>query len=133
MVLDNGTTLPCDLSWVPKNRAADVDMAAGLTEGGWVPLILSHFQTKFSGVYAVAIWPHTGVPKAGVYAEGAARTVAANIISRMRNEAETARNPVQARAISSSVRTGSAGSMWISCWSKALRHLPWRVRSPARR
>ncbi len=33
------------------------------------------------------------MPKAGVYAEGAARTVAANIISRMRNEAETARNP----------------------------------------
>ncbi len=94
VVLDNGTTLPCDLFMgVPKNRAADVVLAAGLTEGGWVPVDPFTLLTKFPGVYAVGDLANTGVPKAGVYAEGAARTVAANIISRLRNEAETARNP----------------------------------------
>jgi sulfide:quinone oxidoreductase len=94
VVLDNGTTLPCDLFLgVPKNRAADVVVAAGLTEGGWVPVDPFTLLTKFPGVYAVGDLANTGVPKAGVYAEGAARTVAANIISRLRNEAETARNP----------------------------------------
>jgi len=94
VVLDNGTTLPCDLFLgVPKNRAADVVVAAGLTENGWVPVDPFTLQTKFSGVYAVGDLANTGVPKAGVYAEGAARTVAANIISRLRRQAETARNP----------------------------------------
>lgn len=94
VVLDNGTTLPCDLFLgVPKNRAADVVVAAGLTEGGWVPVDPFTLLTKFPDVYAVGDLANTGVPKAGVYAEGAARTVAANIISRLRNEAETARNP----------------------------------------
>jgi sulfide:quinone oxidoreductase len=94
VALDNGTTLPCDLFLgVPKNRAADVVVSAGLTEGGWVPVDPFTLLTKFPGVYAVGDLANTGVPKAGVYAEGAARTVAANIISRLRNEAETARNP----------------------------------------
>lgn len=94
VMLDNGTTLSCDLFLgVPKNRAADVVVSAGLTEGGWVPVDPLTLLTKFPGVYAVGDLANTGVPKAGVYAEGAARTVAANIISRLRNEAETARNP----------------------------------------
>lgn len=94
VTLDNGTTLPCDLFLgVPKNRAADVVVAAGLTENGWVPVDPFALKTKFPDVYAVGDLANTGVPKAGVYAEGAARTVAANIISRLRGEAETARNP----------------------------------------
>jgi sulfide:quinone oxidoreductase len=94
VVLDNGTALPCDLFLgVPKNRAADVVVAAGLTENGWVPVDPYTLQTKHAGVYALGDLANTGVPKAGVYAEGAARTVAANIISLLRNEAQTARNP----------------------------------------
>lgn len=94
VILDNGTTLPCDLFLgVPKNRAADVVVAAGLTENGWVPVDPYTLQTKYPGVYAVGDLANTGVPKAGVYAEGAARTVAANIISLLRKEAQTARNP----------------------------------------
>jgi sulfide:quinone oxidoreductase len=92
--LDNGNSLDCDLFLgVPKNRAAEVVVAAGLTEGGWVPVDPFTLQTKYAGVYAVGDLANTGVPKAGVYAEGAARTVAANIISRLRGEDETARNP----------------------------------------
>jgi sulfide:quinone oxidoreductase len=94
VVLDNGTTLPCDLFLgVPKNRAADVVVEAGLTENGWVTVDPYSLQTKYPGVYAVGDLASTGVPKAGVYAEGAARTVAANIISLLRNEEQTARNP----------------------------------------
>ncbi len=92
--LDSGESLPCDLFLgVPKNRAADVVVAAGLTENGWVPVDPYTLETRFPGVYAVGDLANTGVPKAGVYAEGAARTVAANIISMTRNEAQTARNP----------------------------------------
>lgn len=94
VVLDNGTSLPCDLFLgVPKNRAADVVVAAGLTENGWVPVDPYTLRTKFDGVYAVGDLANTGVPKAGVYAEGAARTVAANIISQLRGEEQSARNP----------------------------------------
>ena len=92
--LDNGTALPCDLFLgVPKNRAADVVVAAGLTENGWVPVDPFTLQTRYPGVYAVGDLANTGVPKAGVYAEGAARTVAGNVISQLRGEPETARNP----------------------------------------
>ena len=94
VLLDNGTALPCDLFLgVPKNRAADVVVDAGLTENGWVPVDPYTLQTKHAGVYALGDLANTGVPKAGVYAEGAARTVAANIISLLRNEAQSARNP----------------------------------------
>lgn len=94
VTLDNGATLPCDLFLgVPKNRAADVVVEAGLTENGWVPVDPYTLRTKFAGVFAVGDLANTGVPKAGVYAEGAARTVAANIISMLRGEAEAARNP----------------------------------------
>lgn len=94
VLLDNGTTLPCDLFLgVPKNRAAEAVVAAGLTENGWVPVDAFTLETKYPGVYAVGDLANTGVPKAGVYAEGAARTVAANIVSLLRNEAQTARNP----------------------------------------
>ena len=92
--LDNGARLPCDLFFgVPKNRAADVVIAAGLTENGWVPVDPYTLETRYPGVYAVGDLANTGVPKAGVYAEGAARTVAANIISQVRNQPQTARNP----------------------------------------
>lgn len=92
--LDNGTTLPCDLFLgVPKNRAADVVVASGLTENGWVPVDPYTLQTKLPGVYAVGDLANTGVPKAGVFAEAAARALASNIISMLRNEPQTARNP----------------------------------------
>jgi sulfide:quinone oxidoreductase len=94
VVLDNGSTLPCDLFLgVPKNRAADVVVASGLTENGWVPVDPHTLETKVPGVYALGDLANTGVPKAGVFAEGAARAVASNLISMLRNEPQTARNP----------------------------------------
>ena len=49
-------------------------------------------QTKYQGDYAVGDLASTGVPKAGVYARGAARNVAANIIAGLRGAAQIARN-----------------------------------------
>jgi sulfide:quinone oxidoreductase len=94
VTLSDGRVLPCDLFLgVPKNRAADVVVASGLTEDGWVMVDPHTLATQYPGVYAVGDLAATGVPKAGVYAEGAARTVAANIISQLRGEPQTARNP----------------------------------------
>lgn len=94
VMLENGGELPCDLFLgVPRNRAPDVVVEAGLTEGGWVTIDPRTLETRFPGVYALGDLANTGAPKAGVFAEGAARTVAANLIAKLRHEEPTARNP----------------------------------------
>jgi sulfide:quinone oxidoreductase len=64
-----------------------------MTEAGWVTIDNRTLQTPFPGVYAIGDLANTGAPKAGVFAEGAAKTVATNLIARFRNEQETAKNP----------------------------------------
>jgi sulfide:quinone oxidoreductase len=94
VVLDDGRELECELFLgVPKNRAPDVVVATGMTENGWVTVDPRTLETKYPGVYAVGDLANTGAPKAGVFAEGAARTVAANLIALSRHEDPTARNP----------------------------------------
>ncbi len=94
VVLEDGRELPCDLFLgVPKNRAPDVVVAAGLTQDGWVTVDPRTLETKFPGVYAVGDLASTGAPKAGVFAESAARAVAANITALLRQQAPTAKNP----------------------------------------
>jgi sulfide:quinone oxidoreductase len=94
VVLDDARELPCDLFLgVPKNRAPDVVVAAGLTEGSWVKIDPRTLETPFAKVWAIGDLANTGAPKAGVFAEGAARTVAKNIIARLRNDEPSARNP----------------------------------------
>ncbi|MEO7223096.1 MAG: FAD/NAD(P)-binding oxidoreductase [Devosia sp.] len=91
---DTGATLLCDLFLgVPKNQAADIVVSSGMTENGWVTVDPRTLATKWPDVYAVGDLAATGAPKAGVFAEGAAKAVAANIISRLRHEEETAKNP----------------------------------------
>jgi sulfide:quinone oxidoreductase len=94
VILDDGRELPCDLFLgVPKNRAPDVVVAAGMTENGWVKIDPRTLETPFASVYAIGDIANTGAPKAGVFAEGAAKVVAANIVSKIRGEDATARNP----------------------------------------
>src|SRR5436190_2007887 len=79
-VLDDGSELPFDLFLgVPKHRAPDVVVASGMTEDGYVPVSSATLETRFPGVYAVGDVATIGVPKAGVFAEGAARVVAASL------------------------------------------------------
>jgi sulfide:quinone oxidoreductase len=94
VTMDDGRELPCDLFLgVPKNRAPDVVVATGMTENGWVTIDPRTLETKYPGVYAIGDLANTGAPKAGVFAEGAAKTVAANLIAILRRQEPTARNP----------------------------------------
>ena len=85
VVLDDGTELPFDLFLgVPKHRAPDVVVASGMTDDGYVPVDFDTLQTRFPRVYAVGDVATAGVPKAGVFAEGAARIVAQTLIAELR-------------------------------------------------
>jgi sulfide:quinone oxidoreductase len=85
VVLDAGSELPFDLFLgVPKHRAPEVVIASGMTEDGYVPVDSATLETRFPGVYAVGDVATAGVPKAGVFAEGAARIVAQTLIAKLR-------------------------------------------------
>ena len=74
--------MPYDLFLgVPKHRAPDVVIASGLADDGYVPVDSRTLETSFPGVYAVGDVATVGVPKAGVFAEGEARVVAAAVIA----------------------------------------------------
>jgi sulfide:quinone oxidoreductase len=94
VVLDDGRELPCELFLgVPKNRAPDVVVATGLTENGWVTVDPRTLETKYPGVYAIGDLANTGAPKAGVFAEGAAKAVAKNLVALLSKQEQTAKNP----------------------------------------
>lgn len=80
--LASGETLPYDLFiGIPVHRAPDPLPASGLTVDGWVPVDQTNLRTRYAGVYAigdVCTGPRT-VPKAGIFAEAAARVVADDI------------------------------------------------------
>lgn len=84
-ILDDDTELSFDLFLgVPKHRAPDVVLSSGMTEDGYVPVDSATLQTRYPGVYAVGDVATAGVPKAGVFAEGAARIVAQTLIAELR-------------------------------------------------
>jgi sulfide:quinone oxidoreductase len=84
-VLDDGSEMPFDLFLgVPKHRAPDVVNASGMTVDGYVPVSSSTLETRYPGVYAIGDVATVGVPKAGVFAEGAARVVAASLTATLR-------------------------------------------------
>ena len=88
-VLDDGSRLPFDLFLgVPVHRAPPVVEASGLTSGGWIPVDPGTLATRFPDVYAVGDVTSVGTPKAGVFAEGAARVVADQLVARIRGESE---------------------------------------------
>ena len=87
--LDDGTELPYDLYFgVPRHRAPAVVEASGLTVDGWIPVNARTLETKFANVFAVGDIANTGTPKAGVFAEGAARAVASRIIAAARGASD---------------------------------------------
>jgi sulfide:quinone oxidoreductase len=94
VLLDGARELPCDqFLGIPKNRAPDVVIATGMTEDGWVTVNPRTLETKFPGVYAVGDLAATGAPKAGVFAEGAAKAVAQNISALIHGQSPRAQNP----------------------------------------
>lgn len=90
-ILDDETEMPYDLFLgVPKHRVPDVVAASGMTEDGWIPVSRSTLATKFPGVYAVGDVTSVGTPKAGVFAEGSAKIVAAALIAQVQRGEEPA-------------------------------------------
>lgn len=86
-VLSDATEMPYELFLgVPVHCVPTVVVESGLAADayGWVPVNKKTLETTFPGVYAVGDVNGVGTPKAGVFAEGAARVVATAIIARFR-------------------------------------------------
>jgi sulfide:quinone oxidoreductase len=93
ILLDDGSEIAFDLFLgVPKHRAPDVVIASGMTEDGYIPVDSATLETRFPEVYAFGDVATAGVPKAGVFAEGAARVVAQRLIAELRGEKPSARH-----------------------------------------
>jgi sulfide:quinone oxidoreductase len=84
--LASGGSLPYDLFiGIPAHRVPAVVKLSGLAADGWVPVDQTNLATRFPGVYAlgdVSGGART-VAKAGIFAEAAARVVAADIAARL--------------------------------------------------
>ena len=93
----NGTTAPFDLLvYVPPHRAPAVVQRAGLTgESGWIGVDRHTFHTDHPWVFAVGdvtsipLAMGKPLPKAGVFAHGAAEVVADNLASEWLSHATT--------------------------------------------
>jgi sulfide:quinone oxidoreductase len=86
--LRSGGSVPYDLFiGIPIHRAPEVVTRSGLAPDGWVPVDQRNLATRFPGVYAlgdVAMGARM-VAKAGIFAEAAARVVAADIAAQVRH------------------------------------------------
>ena len=81
-ILDDESEMPFDLFLgIPKHCAPEVLKNSGLLLNGWIPVDRNNLKTAFPNVYAIGDVTSVGTPKAGVFAEGAARVAAASIIS----------------------------------------------------
>jgi len=90
-VLADGGEIGYDLFLgVPVHRAPTVVVESGLTVDGWIPVDPLTLATRFPGVYAVGDVASVGTPKAGVFAEGQAGVVAAQIIAARRGGGDSA-------------------------------------------
>lgn len=85
-VLADGREMAYDLFLgVPAIRAPRMLESSGLLDGGFVHVNPKSLETRFPEVYAIGDCAKQGTPKAGVFAEGAARAVAASISARLRD------------------------------------------------
>ncbi|MGV3552369.1 NAD(P)/FAD-dependent oxidoreductase [Rhizobium sp.] len=88
-LLDDGTEMPFDLFLgVPKHRVPPVVLDSGMAENGWIPVNPRTLETRHANVYAVGDGANTGTPKAGVFAEGAARAVASALVAKISGQGQ---------------------------------------------
>jgi sulfide:quinone oxidoreductase len=85
----SGGTEPYDLFLaIPVHRAPDVVRTSGLlADDGWIAVDQTNLRTGFEGVYAIGDVASAPVPRAGVFAETAARAVHDDIVARIRGTA----------------------------------------------
>lgn len=88
VILDDQSEMPYDLFLgIPRHCVPAVVAESGMTEDGWIPVDPKTLKTRYEGVYAIGDVTSVGTPKAGIFAEGAARTVAAQIIAEVQGGA----------------------------------------------
>jgi sulfide:quinone oxidoreductase len=93
VVLDDATELPYDLFLgVPAHCPPAVAKASGMVEDGWIPVNHRTLETRFPNVYAVGDLANAGTPKAGVFAEAAAKAVASALVAKVRGQGEASPN-----------------------------------------
>ncbi len=89
--LSEGTEMPYDLFLgVPRHRVPAVIEESALAVDGWIPVDPLTLETAFADVYAVGDVTSVGTPKAGVFSEGQASVVAAQIAARVKSGSEPA-------------------------------------------
>jgi len=89
VLFDDNSSMPYDLYLgVPRHCVPAVVAASGLTEEGWIVPSVKNLKTKFPGVYAVGDVTRIGPPKAGLFAEGAARVAALSILADLKGDAQ---------------------------------------------
>jgi sulfide:quinone oxidoreductase len=82
----DGRTVAYDLFLgIPRHVAPEVVERSGLTVDGWIPVDPATFATSHPDVYAVGDVTSAPVPRAGVFAEGEAGTVADVLLERLGN------------------------------------------------
>jgi sulfide:quinone oxidoreductase len=82
--LESGASEPYDLFiGIPVHRAPEVVTASGLAPDGWVPVARANLATSYPDVYALGDVAGLPMAKAGLFAEAAARVVAADIAARL--------------------------------------------------
>jgi sulfide:quinone oxidoreductase len=83
--LDDGVEMAFDLFLgVPKHHVPQVVRRSGLSEGGWIPVAPRTLETRYPDVYALGDGANTGTPKAGVFAERAAKAVASALVAKVK-------------------------------------------------
>ena len=85
--LRDGSPMSFDLFLgIPVHRVPAVVEQSGLAENGWIPVDRSNLATRFPDVYAIGDVTSAPVPKAGIFAESAARAVAEHLIVQLRKD-----------------------------------------------
>jgi sulfide:quinone oxidoreductase len=85
-LLEDGGEVPFDLFLgIPVHKAPDVVVESGLTDEGWIAVDTANFATRFPGVHAIGDVTSAPVPRAGVFAEGEAKTLADHLIAELRD------------------------------------------------
>jgi sulfide:quinone oxidoreductase len=81
-ILADGDEMPFDLFLgVPVHRVPAVVAESGMCTDGWIPVNPLTLETAYPGVYAVGDVTSVGTPKAGVFSERQAATVADQLIA----------------------------------------------------
>ena len=81
-ILDDGTEMPFELFLgIPKHCVPKVVEESGMIVNGWIPVDKGNLTTQYPNVYAIGDVNSVGTPKAGVFAEGAAKVAAETIIA----------------------------------------------------